>query len=215
MPQDRDPRGQEPAWLTWARELHSLSQAGLTYTKDQFDIERYRAVRRVAARMMASGSGMAFDSVLGLFEQDSGYATPKVDVRGAVIRGDNILLVREASDGRWCLPGGWADVNETPRQCVAREVKEESGFDVTVTKLAAVFDRSLQDGAPPAPHSIYKLFFLCDIVGGEATPSQETTEVAFFSARKLPELSRGRTVESQIARMFAHHRDPSLPTDFD
>ena len=175
----------------------------------------YQAVRRIAARMMASGSGATFETILGLFEQDSGYATPKVDVRGAVIRDDCILLVREASDGRWCLPGGWADVNETPRQCVAREVKEESGFDVRVTKLAAVFDRGLQEGAPPAPHSIYKLFFLCDIVGGEARPSPETTEVAFFPAASLPELSRGRTVESQIARMFAHHGDPNLPTDFD
>lgn len=205
----------EPDWLVWARELQAIAQTGLTYTENQYDIERYRAVERLAAAMMAAGSDAAVERIVGLFAGQSGYATPKVDVRGAVIRDGEILLIREASDGRWALPGGWADVNQSPAECVEREILEESGYQARAVKLAGVWDRSRHGHHPPLPFYVYKLFFLCDLVGGAARPSHETTEVAFFRPDALPELSTGRTLATQIHRMFEHHRDPALPADFE
>ena len=145
----------------------------------------------------------------------SGYATPKVDVRGAAFRDDKILLVREARDGGWTLPGGWADPGQSPAEAVVREVFEESGFHVRVTKLAALYDRSKHPHMPRAPFHVYKLFFLCEITGGSATVSHETTAVDFFPEDAIPNLSIDRTLPFQIARMFDHHRTRTLPTDFD
>src|SRR6266545_3808436 len=117
----------EPDWLTHARELQAIAQIGLAYTKDEFDAERYERIRAIASAIMASGSGTEVERVLQLFRQDIGYATPKVDVRGVVFREEHIMLVREISDGRWALPGGWADVNQSAAECVERETAEESG----------------------------------------------------------------------------------------
>ena len=133
----------EPDWLVWARQLQAVAQSGLTFTQDPYDRERYEAMRRLAAQIMVAHSGAELTHVEGLFAEQSGYATPKVDVRGAVFRDDgSLLMVREATDGRWSLPGGWADVNQSPREAILREVLEESGFEVGIQKLAAVFDRS-------------------------------------------------------------------------
>jgi ADP-ribose pyrophosphatase YjhB (NUDIX family) len=150
-----------------------------------------------------------------LFEQDLGYPTPKVDVRGAVIRGEEVLLVREISDGRWTLPGGWADVNASARTNVEREIREESGYEARAVRLVAVWDSRRQNHPYPHPYTIYKMFFLCELVGGQAQSSLETSEVGFFAATALPELSLGRVNAAQIARLFEHARTPELPTDFD
>ncbi len=205
----------EPQWLIWARELQAIAQNGLTFSRDRFDIERYHAVREIASAMMAAGSGGEVPIIADLFARQSGYATPKVDVRGAVFRDDRILLVRERSDGRWALPGGWADINQSASEAVIREIREEAGFETTVRKLAAVYDRSRHNHSPPFPFHVYKMFFLCDLTGGAARPSDETSEVAFFPMGGLPELSLGRVLPKQVVRMFAHHREPHLPTEFD
>jgi 8-oxo-dGTP pyrophosphatase MutT (NUDIX family) len=140
----------EPAWLGWARELQAIAQTGLTFAASPFDRERYTAIRSIAARMMAAHSDATFAHVERLFADQTGYATPKVDVRGAVIQNGRILLVREIEDsGRWTMPGGWADVNQSPSECVIREVREESGFEISVRKLAAVYNRARQGHTPP------------------------------------------------------------------
>jgi len=205
----------EPQWLTWVRELQALAQAGLTFARDPYDLERYRRLRSLAAEMLSVGASAPLERISALFEQDVGYPTPKVDVRAAVIRAGQILLVREISDGGWTLPGGWADVNQSAAQCVEREALEESGFQVQAVKLAAVWDARRQGSSRPHPYTIYKLFFLCRLIGGEARPSLETSEVGFFPADQLPPLSLGRVNGAQIARMFAHERDPTLPAEFD
>ena len=165
--------------------------------------------------MMAAGAGIQdSEKVLDLFRHERGYATPKIDVRGAVLRDDQVLLVRERDDGGWTLPGGWADVGDTPSAMVVREVKEESGYDVVPRKLAALFDRSKHPHPPIASHA-YKLFFLCDLMGGEAAPSFETPEVAFFPRNRLPGLSASRVTEYQIEHMFEHAAHPEWPTTFD
>ena len=204
----------EPAWLRIGRELRAIAQIGLTFSKDQFDRQRYTRVRELAASLIAQGSNESLDTVLGLFGQDAGYATPKVDVRGAAFIDGRILMVREISDGKWTLPGGWADVNQTAAECVVREIAEESGFQARALKLAAVHDYQRSNRGRMLD-SIYKVFFICEIIGGSARASDETSEVAFFSRSELPPLSAGRASEAQIERMFQHREHPELPADFD
>ena len=207
----------EPAWLAWAREMQAIAQSGLTFTRDPYDRERYEQLRALAARAMAEGGGADPARVEALFAQQDGYATPKIDVRGAVFNpAGEILMVREVLDeGRWTLPGGWADVNLTPAENIVKEVREESGFAVRVRKLAAVLDRTRQ-GHGPSPFSAYKFFFVCEITGGAAMPSLETSEVAFFAEDALPaDLSTGRVLPHQVRLMFAHWRAPGLATEFE
>jgi len=205
----------DPQWLVWAKRLQAIAQTGLTYAKDPFDVERYQSIRLVASEMMAAGSGEgSADSFVKLLSMDVGYATPKVDVRAAVFRDGRLLLVREKEDGRWTLPGGWADIGDSPSGAVVREVKEESGYDVKARKLLALLDRNLH-GHPPIPYHAYKLFFLCDIVGGNARAEQETDAVGFFAADEIPPLSLTRVTPAQIARLFQHSVHPEWPTEFD
>lgn len=202
-------------WLEWSKRLHAIAQNGLTFARDPYDIERYTAIREIAAEMLSQGSGLDLGVVRGVLERDSGYATPKVDVRGVVFRDDQLLLVRERGEGKWTLPGGWADPGESPAENVVREIQEESGFLTRASKILAVYDRSKHPHAPPFAFHVYKLFVHCTLVGGRETLSAETDAIGFFSEDNLPALSITRVTPGQIRRMFEHHRDPTLPTDFD
>jgi ADP-ribose pyrophosphatase YjhB (NUDIX family) len=204
----------EPAWLAIGRELKAIAQIGLAFNRDPYDRERYERVRELAAALIAQASRHDVEALLEAFRVETGYATPKVDVRAAAFDAGRILLVREVSDGGWTLPGGWADVNESPSMSAVREVVEESGFEARAVKLAAVYDYRKRN-RPQHLDSIYKLFFICELTGGSARPSIETSEVAFFARHELPNLSVGRTTAAQIERMFAHAEEPGLPTDFD
>ncbi len=205
----------DPDWLGWAKRLQAIAQNGLTFSRDPFDVQRYTLVRDLAAEIMAHGSGTEILQIRELFAEQVGYATPKVDVRGVVFRDQRILLVRERLDGGWTLPGGWVDVCESPSESVAREIREESGYLARPLKLLAVYDRSKHPHVPPLPFHIYKLFFLCELLGGEASPSLETSDVGFFAEDEIPPLSISRTTEAQLVRMFAHLRHPHWPADFD
>jgi len=205
----------EPQWLRIARELRAIAQTGLTFTLDRFDRQRYERLRELAASMLAQGSGEHFDVIIEILREGWGYATPKVDVRGAAFVDGRVLLVREISDGHWTLPGGWADVNQSAAECVVREIAEESGFEAKALKLAAVRDYQRSGHPPRNVDSIYKMFFICEITGGAARPSNETSEVAFFARDALPPLSLGRTTAAQIDRMFHHAQHPGLAADFD
>jgi ADP-ribose pyrophosphatase YjhB (NUDIX family) len=205
----------EPLWLKWARQLAALSQNGLTYAENPYDIERYEKVREIAAEMMSARSDLSSEDLLEIFTREQGYATPKVDVRGVVFRDDKILLVKERIDGLWTLPGGWADPGQSPSESVVREIHEESGYETRPLRLLAVYDRSKHPHKPEAPFHIYKLFFHCEITGGSAKTSYETTAVDFFADNEIPDLSISRILPYQIVRMFEYHRNPSLPVDFD
>ncbi|MGH7082417.1 MAG: NUDIX hydrolase [Acetobacteraceae bacterium] len=207
----------EPEWLAWAREIQAIAQTGLAFSANPYDRDRYQSLRALSARMIAARTALSFEKLEALFDADFGYATPKIDVRGAVFDDQgNLLMVRERSDAdRWTLPGGWADVNLTPMENVIKEVKEESGFMVRVRKLAAAWDRTRQ-GHPAALFSCCKLFFLCDVVGGAAAIGPETSEVGWFPEQRIPDdLSLDRVLPGQIRRLFQHARDPALPTDFE
>lgn len=199
-------------WLAWARELQAIAQTGLHFSRDPYDRDRYEKIRKLAARIMAAHSGGDTAMLDALFAEQTGYATPRVGVRGAVIRDGKILLVREIMDGgRWTLPGGWADPNQSPSEAVAREVWEETGYEVKVQRLVGVYDQERHLGRPVSPFHIYQLFFLCEITGGAPSGSVETEMPTFFAEGEIPELSPARTLPFQIARMFEHARDPALP----
>ena len=204
-----------PRWLEWARQLQAIAQTGLAYCRDPFDAGRYEAIREIAAKIMANGGGLKDSSaVVDLFRGDIGYATPKVDVRAAVFDRERVLLVREREDGCWTLPGGWADVGTSPSLNVIREVREESGYESEVVKLAAVYDRNRHDH-PPIPWHTYKLFFIARLTGGAPSHSSETDAADFFDENGIPQLSLTRVTLAQIRHMFDHFRRPDLPTSFD
>lgn len=194
--------------------MRALAQNGLTFTRDPFDRERYRELQRLAAELLAGELQIPPAQAEALWSGEEGYATPKVDVRGGVFSGDRVLLVRERADGKWTLPGGWVDVNDSPAAAVEREIREESGYTARAVKLAALIDRR-RHPHPPSVHHIYKLMFVCELTGGQATTSSETDAVGFFPVAALPELSTGRVLAPQIARLYEHHLDRDLPTQFD
>ena len=205
----------EPQWLRWARELQALAQTGSHFAISDYDRDRYNRISEIAAEIFVRQGDKEGSEIRTIFSTDSGYATPKVDVLAAVFQNQQILLVQERSDGLWTLPGGWADVNDSPSEAVEKEVLQESGFTVRAQRLLAVFDRAKHPHEPPFPFHIYKLFFLCEINGGEAKPSAETSSVDFFGPEALPPLSLSRITDEQIRFCFAAGLSASTPTAFD
>ena len=204
---------QSPKWLEWAREIYSLSQVGLTYTKNEFDLERYKRLQEIAAEILSSQSKLATESVLESFSMQSGYVTPKIDVRGAVILDNKILLIQERADEKWAMPGGWADLGNAPASVAEREVWEESGFHVKAEKVVAVIDANRIQ--PMEFYHAYKIIFLCTLLDGEPRTSYETLAVDFFDLNNLPPLSMYRTNENMLREVFAHVENPDRPTLFD
>jgi ADP-ribose pyrophosphatase YjhB (NUDIX family) len=198
--------------LDLSRRLLALSQTGLHFSAEEYDRERYREIGDIAAKLLELQGASAAAVTSGWFV-DTGYATPKCEVRGAIFRDDRVLLVRERADGKWTVPGGWADVNDSPSLAVLKEIEQECGFTARILKLAAVYDRNKHN--PPSLFHAWKHFFVCEITGGEARTSYETTAVEFFALDSLPELSTGRATAEQIRSMHRHHLNPSLPTEFD
>jgi ADP-ribose pyrophosphatase YjhB (NUDIX family) len=197
--------------------LAALSQDGLTFGADDYDLDRYRQMSRLAAELLAAVSGRSAEDLAVELGHDSGYATPKVDVRGVIFDdSERVLLMRERTDGRWSLPGGWAEPGDAPSIAVTREILEETGYHSTAVKLIACWDRHVQGHRPVLPVDVYKLFFLCRADGTVQEPAAlETLDVGWFAVGELPPLSLGRVNRRQVERALAHHRDPSLPTEFD
>jgi len=198
-------------------KLAALAQDGLAFADDDYDLDRYRQVSRLAAELLSVVSGRSAAELAVELGRDSGYATPKIDVRGAMFDDDErVLLMRERIDGRWSLPGGWADPGDAPSAAVTREILEETGYQSSAVKLIACWDRELQDNPPPLPVHVYKLFFLCRSgVAVQPPAALETTGVGWFDVSAPPPLSLGRVNRRQLARALAHPRDPTLPTEFD
>ena len=203
-----------PAWLRWAREIQAISQIGLYYSKNQYDEVNFSRLMEIAAEMAAAHSDLDQTTAMTVFGSQPGYATVKVDVRGALVRDSQLLLVKERRDGRWCMPGGWADVGETPSEMVSREVWEESGFTVVPERVVGVYDAN-RAGRPLSFFHAYKILFLCRITGGTARPSEETEAVEFFDFETLPPLSSPRTTMRHIEDLQRCLHNPDQPTVFD
>lgn len=188
-------------WLEWAKKIQSLSQAGLAFSKDVYDIERFVELRKISAEIMEEYTGLEMQKIKDLFTNETGYQTLKIDVRGAVFKDDKILMVREKMDDRWSLPGGFCDIGLSPTENIVKEIKEESGYDIIPIKLLALLDMN-KHPHPPQPYHYYKLFIQCEIVGGDATVGVETTGIDFYFEDNLPNLSLNRNTESQIQMLF-------------
>ncbi|MBP1962364.1 NUDIX hydrolase [Paenibacillus aceris] len=189
-------------WLHWAKEIQAISQAGLAYGENGYDLERYEALRKISVKMMSYFTDTPIDKVTELFASDTGYQTPKVDIRTVVLKENKLLLVKERTDGAWALPGGWADIGYTPSEVAVKETREEAGYDVKPVRLLAVLDKK-RHAHPPSPNYVYKIFILCELVGGVALEAGlETTEVGFFGESELPPLSIERNTAEQVLRMF-------------
>lgn len=186
-----------PKWLEWAKELQALSQAGIAYSKDPYDIERFERIRLLSAEIMVSYTDVDDQKLRDLFCNERGYQTPKVDVRGVVVKDEAILLVKEKLDGKWSLPGGWADVGLSAKENVIKEMREEAGLIVKANKLIAVLDRN-KHNYPISAYGIYKIFIHCQVISGKFEENTETAESGYFTLDHLPELSTGRVTKEQI-----------------
>lgn len=200
--------------ITIANSLLAISQNGLHFCKDPFDKERYEQIRKIAANIMSQKSSLSIEEIFNIY-CEHGYATPKLDVRGAVFKDNKILMVEERFEKVWSLPGGWVDINDSPSEAVCREIFEESGFTTKAVKLIALLDTNRHSHPPRLLHT-YKLFFLCELLGGEKKESIETSAVDFFDKNKIPKnLSANRVTLTQIDLVYKHKHNPSLPTEFD
>lgn len=195
------------------QELQSLAQTGLAYGKDDFDKHRYRRLLDIAGKICQSEFGLSKDQADSLIFDEEGYRTPKVDVRGAIFDGSRVLLVRERSDEKWTLPGGWADVNDPPKTAVEREIKEETGLDGQAEKLVALHDTNKHQ--PGQFHHSYKVFFLCSVTGELRKNTMETSGAEYFEINNLPDISTRRTTKEQIELCYEHAVEPRRVAEFD
>jgi len=201
-------------WLTIAKKINSIAQTGLIFTKDEFDRERYTELLDLSIRILHNITMIDSKKLEFVFNRDIGYQTPKVGIRAVVFRDNKILLVKENMDGKWSLPGGYADTGMTPGETAINEVKEESGYDVRPVRIMGLIDyNKYQD--KPFPFDVYQVFMECEITGGHATPGMETSAVDFFDIHNLPELSVRRVTKEQILKMYELHMDRSLDPIFD
>lgn len=205
---------QENTCLSWITKIQAIAQNGLTYCTDPFDKERYEQLRALAADMLAESSSYTKTDILALFSKEVGYATPKLDLRAAIFKEDKILLVKERSDDLWTLPGGWAEVNESPSEGVEREAYEETGFMVKTIKLIGLLDKLKHEHPSHYPHT-YKALFLCEIIDGVKKTNIEISSIDFFSLDNLPTMSTHRITKQQIALCYEHYKNICLPTVVD
>lgn len=206
-------KNQQPEWLEWAKELQFIAQAGLTYSKDAFDIERFERIREISAEIVSRQTGLPLEKVKDLFCNEEGFQTPKLDTRAAIFKANRILLEKE-KNGTWSLPGGWVDVNQTIKSNTIKEVKEEAGLDVEATRIIAVQDRNLHN-LPPYAYNVCKVFVLCEAQGGDFQPNIETIESGYFSLDEIPPLAEEKNNKEQIEMCFAAYRDKDWEVQFD
>ncbi len=197
------------------KEIHAIAQTGLHYVKDPFDKERYERLEQISHELYAKYSDVDIATIEKFFFPEKGYATPKVDVRCCVIKDNNVLLMKEKSDGKWTLPGGWADQNEAPMEGVIREVREESGYIIKNCRLYAVIDRDSHAYEPKFPTTIYKLFFVAEAVEGDFIENTEISEIGFFALDKLPILSHDRVLEDNILSGYRAFSRPIIDVQVD
>ena len=201
-------------WLKWAIEIQSLAQSGLAYTDNVYDIERYKRLREISAEMLSEKTDLSIEKVKGLFCNETGYQTPKIDTRAVIFKDNKILLTHE-NNGTWSLPGGWCDVLESVKSNTIKEVKEETGLDVEAIKVIAMQDRN-KHNKPIYVYGVCKIFVLCNVIGGEFIPNIETTEIKYFSLEELPNnLAEEKTNKEQIEMCFKAYADKNWQTQFD
>lgn len=201
-------------WLEHAIEIQSLAQAGLAYTDNVYDIERYERLRQISAEMISEKTDMPTEKVRDLFCGETGYQTPKLDTRAAIFKDGRILLVHE-KNGTWALPGGWCDVLESVGSNTLKEVREKTGLEVKAVRLIAVQDRN-KHNKPVYAYGACKIFVLCELVGGKFRENIETTEIRYFFLDELPDnMAEEKTTKEQVKMCFEAYGDQNRQTLFD
>ena len=204
-----------PKWLTWAKEIQFIAQAGIEYSPDPFDRERFERLRELAAEMLSTMTELPLEKVRDLFCNETGFQTPKLDSRAAIIRDGKVLLVRER-DGLWAMPGGWVDVDQTIASNLVKEVHEEAGLEVKTGRLVALHEYSRRNCRRPFPYNIIKAFVLCEPVGEpHLAANPETNDVQWFAPATLPPLHTGKQTSGQIAMCFAAYADAHWVPELD
>ncbi|MBN2281328.1 MAG: NUDIX hydrolase [Candidatus Marinimicrobia bacterium] len=202
----------EPQWLDFVKKFQSIAQAGLSYSKDPYDIERFEQILVLTAEMAAAMVPIPREKILGIFQKETGYLTPKIDVRAVIFLEKKLLLVKETIDGKWALPGGWADSHHSLRENLIKEAKEEAGALVEPRRIIAIHDRK-KHNYPPIEFNVYKIFVLCDLIEYQFHQNIETSQAKFFGLHELPELSEGRNNSRQIRMCFEALTDNNVYFD--
>lgn len=201
--------------LVIASRIRALSQTGLVYASDEYNTERYDELLTLSNKITALVTNNQLSDIEGCYRVENDYVTPKVDIRAVVFNNQNeILLVQERADGKWAIPGGWADVGFSPSEIAVKEVKEETGLNIKPIRVVAIHDKRCH-AHPPAPHYAYKIFILCELLGGEFTSAFDILDKGFFPQVNIPPLSEERTIMSQIDLMFEYKNNPNKPAEID
>lgn len=201
-------------WIEWAARIQSIAQAGLTFTDNSYDIDRYNELRELSIEIMHEYTGVSTERIKDLFAKETGYQTPKTDIRSAVFDGDRILLVKEKVDGAWSMPGGWADINSSPSESAVRECLEEAGAIVKPKRIIAIHVADRHND-PLIPYTIYKIFIECELIEKNFAANTETLGAEFFPVNELPPLSTGRTTREQIEMCFNAQKEKLVEPFFD
>ena len=201
-------------WLEWAKELQFIAQAGLTYSENTFDRERFQRVREISAEIMSLMSDIPQETIKGLFCNETGFQTPKLDTRAAIFDDEGRILLVKENNGTWSLPGGWVDVMQSVKSNTMKEVREEAGLDVETIRLIAVQDRN-KHNTPPYAYNICKVFVLCKAIGGSFQANAETVESRYFALDELPLLAEEKNNREQIEMCFKANADENWQTLFD
>ncbi|MFC6181231.1 NUDIX hydrolase N-terminal domain-containing protein [Lactiplantibacillus daowaiensis] len=187
--------------LKTLRRLLAVAKTGQFYSHDAFDQERYAEMLSLLTALLADLSQTPVTKLQLQFAADDGYVTPKVDVRALIRRGQQVLLVQDQNTKTWSLPGGFAEVNQSPQENVCREVQEETGLTVTTARLVGIYDTNLRPDIPQV-FQYYKLIFDCQIETGAFVPNIETTQRRYFAITDLPPLSVKRTTAAQLQQLM-------------
>lgn len=198
-------------WKELAQELQSIAQEGLTYSRDRYDIDRFKRLRELSANIISDFTDTDMEKMTALYNSEEGYLTPKLDIRAVVFKDNKLLMVKEQDNQKWSLPGGWADVGLSPAENAVKEVEEEAGLKVKPIELMAVWDKRFHDHPPELFH-VYKMIFLCEITGGALVPGFETSEARFFAEDEIPPLSTNRITAGQVKFAFNWLDDPQQDT---
>ncbi len=201
--------------LNYLKRLKALADTGMVYSKEPYDLERYEEIKKISLQLMSEVTEMPLETITSFYGPQKDYPTPKVDIRGIVLNDQGeVLMVKEQVDGNWSIPGGWADIGYTPSEVIQKEIKEETGLDVTVEKLLAVYDKKCHDH-PPQAHYVYKIVFFCKLTGGEINKSFDILDVDYFPVDKLPPISKDRILDEQIRELVALIQSGSNEVLFD
>lgn len=203
--------------LNLARLLISTSEKGLIYSDTPFHVERYNLVKKIGIKLLDIISNLEEDKLKSVFVKENGYPTPKLDIRAVVPNGKSLLFVKEKDNGLWSLPGGWIEVGETIKDCIEKEVKEESGYIVIPRKILGIYDREKDKNTIPSLFHVLTIYIYCEIETYEDSEKNnfETVDCGFFDRDNLPELSLDRVSRLNIERAFEHIDNQNLVSDFD